>query len=211
VTDRLRTRLDAVDRLVGDSVAPRAGGAVGDAPASAAPGRFAAAAEAAHLCCLFGHDHPRHWRQVAAAHGVSLVAPFATRRLVDRALSTPPTRRYVPAPRRALARRSLRPKYLLKTLLDRRRPGYPTERPKGSGALPIDRYFAAGPLADAFDRYELPAVVPRSAREPIVAGEAPVAWNLLTYAVWRDEVLASPDVGRLPGTRSVPRSLGERV
>ena len=51
----------------------------------------------------------------------------------------------------------------------------------------------------------------KAAREPIVAGEAPVAWNLLTYAVWRDEVLASPDVGRLPGTRSVPRSLGERV
>jgi asparagine synthase (glutamine-hydrolysing) len=206
VADRLRTQQDAVGRLVGDPVASRLGGADGSAP-----DRFAAAAEAAHLCCLFGHDHLRHWRQVAAAHGVSLLAPFATRRLTECALSVPADRRYVPSPRRALARRSLRPKYLLKTLLGRRRPSYPTERPKGSGALPIGRYLADGPLAGTFDRYELPAVVTRPARERIVAGDAPVAWNLLTYAVWRDEVLEARNVGLMPGTRTVSRSIGARV
>ncbi|MFC4357925.1 asparagine synthase-related protein [Halobium salinum] len=192
VADRINARHAAVSRLVDRS--ERTSG-------------FVDAAELAHLYCLFGHDHLRHWRQLAAVHDTALVAPFATRRLADCALSVPASRRYVPGPRTALSRRSLRPKYLLKTLLERRLPGYPTERPKGSGALPVGRYFDEGPLADAFDRYDLPTVVPRPERDRVVDGDAPVAWNLLTYAVWRDRVLENPDVERVPGTRSHSWSL----
>ena len=95
---------------------------------------------------------------------------------------------------------SLDAKYLLKRLLARRLPSYPTGRKKGSGALPLERYFDDGPLADVFDRYEPPSVVPEEMLSDHVDSFGPVTWNLITYAVWRDRVLRNPDIEAVGAT-----------
>lgn len=160
-------------------------------------GRFDTQMEFSHLLSTFGHNTVAQWRQLGAVHGQSLVTPFTSRRMAQCALSVPVAERYVGGPR------NLTPKHLLKSLLDRRLPRYPVREQKGSGSLPIGRYFETGPLSDVFDRYDPPEFVPPDLRETHVDQFGPLTWNLVTFAVWRDRVFRNPDIGRVPGTRVV--------
>ncbi len=160
--------------------------------------------ELGHLLSFFQHNTVNQWRQLAHGHGKTLVAPFKTTSLASCALDVPPDRRYVQGPSNL---HSLQPKYLLKRLLERRLPAYPTDREKGAGALPVERYFTDGSLADVFERYEPPAFVPDAMRADHVESFGPVTWNLVTYAVWRDRVLRNAGLDTVPGTRRYEVSL----
>jgi asparagine synthase (glutamine-hydrolysing) len=195
------TRPELVGRLLGDDlVAERCRAQMDyvaervDLPA----GRQAARQlQLAHLTALFSHRIGSRWRQLAATHGSGLVTPFETRSATECALGVPAERRYVT--RRGTG---LVTKYLLKDLLDRRLPSYATDKKKGSGVLPFERYRSDGPLSDAFERYEVPEFVPANHREAAVERSGRQAWNLLTYAVWRDRVLRSPDLEPTSATRT---------
>lgn len=167
-------------------------------------GPFATNVEFAHLLCFLRHNTVNQWRQLAHAHGKSLFAPFKTASLLKCALSVPADRRYIQGiPQIG----QLDAKYLLKRLLARRLPAYPTGQEKGSGSLPLGRFFANGVLADVFERYSPPEFVPDSMVPDHVASFGPVTWNLVTYAVWRDRVLTNPALEPLPETRLIERAL----
>jgi asparagine synthase (glutamine-hydrolysing) len=192
---------DVVARMVGDGLVDRRFRAqrafVADRVATTDAGPATAHLELGHLLSFFQHNTVAQWRQLAHAHGASLLAPFKTGRMARCALSVPADRRYV---RDSFAVGLPTPKYLLKRLLSRRCPRYPTDRKKGSGALPVRRYFEEGTLANVFDRYDPPAVVPERMRSDHVESFGPVTWNLITYAVWRDRVLRNPDLDPVPAS-----------
>lgn len=161
-------------------------------------GTFAGPAELAHLVSFYGHRIGSRYRQLAVAHGKPLLTPFETERMMRCSLSIPAERRYVEGLR---GLPDLAPKYLLKALLKERLPGYDTAQEKGSGVLPYERYRSEGALRDVFETYDVPAFVPRDSREEVLEGSGRQAWNLLTYAIWRDRVLDDPDLEPVEGTR----------
>jgi asparagine synthase (glutamine-hydrolysing) len=147
--------------------------------------------EFGHMLDFYCDESVSQWRQIAHSHGRSLLAPFVCRSVVGAALAVERRRRY-------LANRRI--KYLLKDLLKRRVPTFDVDAQKAGGDLPFPRYIRSGPLMNAFDRYLMPDVV-----EPGIAAatrEAPdwLTWNLLTLAIWRDEVLVDATLPVVPGT-----------
>lgn len=159
--------------------------------------RFARQAAWRHHALVFGHRVGSRWRQMALAHGNTLVNPFETRSMTRCALEIPATRRFIQGP---TAGRSLSTKYLLKRLLDRRVPDYPTDREKGAGVLPFERYFDTGGLASVFDQYPVPSFVPEHRRDEVLAESGRQAWNVVTYAVWRDLVQRNDRLDPVAGT-----------
>lgn len=163
-------------------------------------GRFARPVEFAHLVSFYGHRIGSRYRQLAYAHDKSLLTPFDAERVVRCSLSIPAERRYVQGLRDA---HRLEPKYILKSLLDRRLPAYETEQEKGAGILPFRRYRTGGALEGVFERYDVPAFVPERVRTRAVEESGRQSWNLLTYAIWRDRVLADPSLEPAPEVRRV--------
>lgn len=144
-----------------------------------------------HWIDYFCDDAVSLWRQLAYARGKELIAPFAGRALAECSISIPVEMRY---------RRFLEQKYLLKRLLAQRLPEYSTGKPKGGGGLPLVRYINEGPLSTVFEKYEPPkfaseGIVSKSLRE----GHE-LAWNLMTFAIWRDRVLTNPDISPIDGS-----------
>jgi hypothetical protein len=156
--------------------------------------------ELGHLLSFFAHNTVTQWRQLAYAHGKSLFAPFNTRSVATLSQSIPASERY--ATDRLLPQRSTT-KHLPKRLLDRRLPAYDTDKPKGGGVFPRERFFESGCLEDVFDRYEPPSFVPESMYEDHVESWGPLTWNLVTWAIWRDQVLENDDLAVLDGTTEV--------
>jgi hypothetical protein len=103
-------------------------------------------------------------------------------------------------------------KYLLKDLLKRRLPAFDVDAPKAGGDLPLARYLSGGPLKDAFERYPMPDFVDHDVAAATRAAPDWLTWNLLTLAIWRDEVLADAALAPLPGTRvlALPAGMGGR-
>lgn len=167
-------------------------------PVDEEAGRFGRQAAWRHHSLVFGHRVGSRWRQMAHAHGNTLFNPFETRSMVECALRVPADRRFIQGP---AAGRDLTTKYLLKRLLSRRLPDYPTQREKGAGVLPFERYVSDGPLADVFDTYDVPAFVPDGQRQAVLEESGRQAWNVLTYAVWRDLVQQNADLTAVAGTQ----------
>ncbi|WP_101295292.1 asparagine synthase-related protein [Halegenticoccus soli] len=163
--------------------------------AGAAGGGFAGPIEYANLASLYGHRIGSRYRQLAHAHGKPLLTPFDTETATRCSLSIPVERRYI---RGLRGIRDLEPKYLLKELLERRLPAYDAGKEKGAGILPFRRYRAEGALRNAFEKYEAPEFVPDRMRKRALEGSGRQSWNLLTYAIWRDRVLADPDLEPVP-------------
>ncbi len=165
-----------------------------------------------HLYSFFRHNTCGQWRQLAYSHDKTIVYPFRCERLARRGLAVPTHRRYIQGLRDVgtLGPRYLEPKYLLKSLLAERCADYPVKQQKGSGALPIERYFESGPLATVFDRYDPPAFIPDSMYADHVESYGPVTWNLITYAIWRDRVLSNPDIEPVEGSREWIQSISEK-
>ena len=178
VAERCRKQLDYVrDRLV-----------------TTAPAGFPRQMEMAFMTSLFGLRVGNRWRQLAIAHGNSLLEPFKTRSATECALSVPARERYINYAGRPY---DLTKKAIPKRLLSQRLPSYPIDQKKGAGVLPIERYLSDGPLSDIFDDYPIPSFVPDSLQTTTVEKIGPQMWNLVTYAMWQRRVLETDDVSRL--------------
>jgi asparagine synthase (glutamine-hydrolysing) len=162
---------------------------------------FFAHIEFGHILDFYCDDCASRWRQLAHAHGKSLLAPFVSRSVVSAALGVPRGRRYVA---------NGRVKYLLKDLLKRRLPAFEVDAPKAGGDLPFRRYLSSGPLMGAFERYAMPDLIDRQIAAATRADPDWLTWNLLNLAIWRDEVLADPTLAPLPGTRILAPSSSNR-
>jgi asparagine synthetase B (glutamine-hydrolysing) len=92
--------------------------------------------EFGHMLIFYCSDAMSHWRQLAQIQGKSLLAPYASRSVVEAALAVPRNRRYIDRGRI---------KYLAKDLLKRRLPSFDVDAPKAGGDLPIQRYFGSNP------------------------------------------------------------------
>jgi asparagine synthetase B (glutamine-hydrolysing) len=151
--------------------------------------------EFGHMLSLHCGDGASRWRQIAHAHGKSLLLPFTSRSVVREALAVPRTRRYISRGR---------VKYLLKELLKQRRPTFNIDAPKAGGDLPFTRYMMNGVLTEAFDRYSITDFIDRQTALATRATPDWLTWHLLTLAIWRDQVLADPALEPLSGTRIFP-------
>lgn len=185
VADRFRKQAEYVRRRI----TPTANG-----------DRFARQAEFGHLLSFLRHNTVNQWRQLGYEHDRSFFTPFKTQSMAECALSVPAEKRYIQG---ATAGRDLTQKYHLKSLLQNRLPEYPTRQKKGSGSLPIERYFEEGALADIFERYDAPNFVPERMRSDHVESYGPLTWNLITFAVWRDRILDNPDLATVSGSRQL--------
>jgi asparagine synthetase B (glutamine-hydrolysing) len=184
--------------LVDERVAAQTEYVADRVPMADSAARFARQAEYRHMHLVFGHRVGARWRQLAMAYGNTLTNPFETQSMIETSLSVPPERRFVSQPGLLP---SVTRKHHLKDLLSKRLPAYPTAQPKGAGVLPFERYRDTGPLASAFDRYDPPSFLPADQRAALLDDSGRQAWNLLTYAVWRDRILDNGDLSLLPTTR----------
>lgn len=156
--------------------------------------RYARHMDHGHWIEFFCENTVTDYRQVAQARGSSFVTPFATTAAAELALAVPTPERYVSG---------FENKHIPKRLLGRKLPAYDTGKPKGNGHLPEYRYLTDGPLAPALDRYDLPGFVPHDSWTEVVEQSGGLGWVLLSYAIWRDRVLQSPDLDLAPATREV--------
>jgi asparagine synthase (glutamine-hydrolysing) len=147
--------------------------------------------EFGHVLDFYCDESVSQWRQIAHARGKGLFAPFVFGSVVRAALAVERGERYLA---------NGRIKYLLKDLLKRRVPAFDVDAQKAGGDLPFSRYLKSGPLRDTFDQYLMPDLV--EPRVSAVTREAAdwLTWNLLTFAIWRDELFANTTLGILPGT-----------
>lgn len=164
-------------------------------PDAGGDGPFAGPAELAHLVSFYAHRIGSRYRQLAVAHGNPLITPFETERMMRCSLSIPVERRYVEGVR---SLPDPTPKYLLKSLLEERLPEYDTGREKGAGILPFQRYREEGALRDVFEKYDPPGFLPNP---ELLDDSGRQAWNVITYAIWRDRVVENPDLDAVEGTR----------
>jgi hypothetical protein len=129
-----------------------------------------------------------------------LFAPFVCRSAVEAVLAVRRSQRYIA---------NGRIKYLLKDLLKQRLPAFNVDEQKAGGDLPFPRYLTSGPLKNAFDRNAMPEIVDREIAAATRAAPDWLTWNLLTLAIWRDEVLADAALARylelvlMPSARGV--------
>ena len=131
------------------------------------------------------------WRQLANARRVELITPFVAKGLVELVCRISPRERYA---------KGGCVKGLLKRLLARYVPSYPVARQKGSTGLPLERFFRSGPLAGAIGAYRRPDFVTQPLLFDIASSGGQVAWNLLTYQVWHEQVLMNRQLSPI-GTR----------
>lgn len=168
--------------------------------------RFAQQVEFGHLLGFLRSNVVNQWRHLGYVHGKSVSVPFSTKCAAECALSVPAERRYIQGPTELS---NLTQKYLLKSLLGERLPEYPVCRKKGSGSLPVERFFDEGCLADVFDRYDPPSFVPDELYESHVENYSPLTWNLIIWAVWEDRVLNEPNLDLVDGTRRLAPTTAE--
>lgn len=156
--------------------------------------------EFAHIADYFCDDASSRWRQMMHTRGKSVVSPYLTRSVVNAALAFPRRLRYAQGERM---------KHLLKDLLKARVPSFDSDAEKIGGDVPFQRYFRSGPLKESFTRYAMPDGVDAETAAATQAQPDMLTWNLLSFAIWRDEVLKDRTLAPPPGTRAfaLPRGI----
>lgn len=156
--------------------------------------------EFTHIADYFCDDATSRWRQMMHTRGKSVVSPYLTRSVVNAALAFPRRLRYAQGERM---------KHLLKDLLRARVPTFDSDAAKIGGDVPFQRYFRSGPLKEAFARYAMPDGVDAETAAATQAQPDMLTWNLLSFAIWRDEVLKDRTLAPPPGTRAfaLPRGV----
>ncbi|MCU4926387.1 asparagine synthase-related protein [Halobacteria archaeon AArc-dxtr1] len=158
----------------------------------AAGDNFAKHAHAGQWVDFFCEDAGTVWRQAAIARGCEMYTPFAGKAVAELALGIPSPDRYMV---------DGEAKHVPKRLVEEWFPTYDRDKPKGNGNFPAERFLTTGPLASIFEQYELPAFAPDISGE-VVERSAGLAWNLASYAIWRDRVLDAHDLEPAPHTRT---------
>jgi asparagine synthetase B (glutamine-hydrolysing) len=161
---------------------------------SASLGRFYQHLELAHSVGSFCEDALMRMRHAASVYGTAVAGPFFSKSLLSAAARVPPQDRYL---------KGLQGKYLLKQLLINRLPAYPVNQRKGQSTLPFEEFYATGPLSHVWERYEMPEwfrEIGPDGKERLSQG---VAQSAVAWAVWRNEVLRSPDLQPVPGVQIV--------
>lgn len=151
---------------------------------------FLAHIESAHWATILGNPMMIQ-RLIAHASGKRAFAPFLDGAVLSEVVTIPIEDRYV---------KGLRAKWILKDLLDQRLDGYPTNQRKKATALPLERFYRMGPLADFWDHYDVPEIFTGETRDALVRQPSTTTWNAITYAVWEQRVGKNRDLQPFPAT-----------
>lgn len=133
-----------------------------------------------HWMQYFGTEIVMLYRHFANAFGKDIIAPFLKGAVVDSALASPANVRY---------QKGFEAKYLLKQVLQKRVPFYDVYKKKGLTQIPFDKYYESGPLSNIWEQIEKPNIFDRRAEDKIVQSKGWMAWNLLIYAIFRQNVM----------------------
>ncbi len=154
---------------------------------------------------FFRHIELTQWRYLFAdlalvgnhtvqALGKEQVQPYSSWRVISEHLKVPARQRYY---------RGFAGKWMLKELLARRLPDYRVNKRKLATGLPFARYYANGPLARVWDRYEVPSVIPAELHDAIRSAPSPMTWKAITHAIWLDQVVKDADLAAHPAALAV--------
>jgi asparagine synthetase B (glutamine-hydrolysing) len=138
-----------------------------------------------HWMNFFGGEIVMLYRHFANAFGKDIIAPFLKGAVVDAALASPANVRY---------QKGFEAKYLLKEVLQKRVPLYDAYKKKGYTHIPFDKYYESGPLHNIWEQLNRPNIFDRQAEDKIIQSKGWMAWNLILYAIFCQNVLVQ-DVG----------------
>ena len=159
---------------------------------------------------FLSHIELAHWAMVfvnplllerLAAHSVGrrIIGPYSDAATILELARVPVDERYV---------RGLRAKWILKDLLKKRLPDYPSDQRKKATALPFERFYRDGPLAGIWDQYEVPDIFTGKDRDAVVAEPSTSTWNAITYAVWKKRIADNPTLRPHPSKFDVSFKIG---
>lgn len=126
------------------------------------------------------------YRHLASERGKGLFTPFMDREVVEAALR-------VPLPERVFRNGVFKP--VLKNILSRRLPGFPSDREKGGSGLPRTRYCAEGPLKGYFRENPLPSLIDPDKAAPVMnpTGESSMtAYRCIAWTAWEKTLRSIP-------------------
>ncbi len=141
----------------------------------------------AHWTTFWSTEELARMRQIAHALGKTVYAPFAAGPVVDVSCAIPAADKYV---------RAFLTKHLLKALLHKRVPGYPTSQRKGVTGLDFGKLYRSGDLGNIWEDYDVPDFVPAEWKDTALkASTKPSAplpelcWPIANLSIWKKEVL----------------------
>lgn len=126
------------------------------------------------------------YRHLASERGKGLFTPFMDREVVEAALS-------MPLPERLFRNGVFKP--VLKNILSRRLPGFPSDMEKGGSGLPRTRYCAEGPLKGYFRENPLPSFIDPDKADPVMNPtweSSMTAYRCIAWSAWEKALKAIP-------------------
>jgi len=126
------------------------------------------------------------YRHLASERGKGLFTPFTDREVVEAALS-------VPLPDRVFRNGVFKP--VLKKILSRRLPGFPSGREKGGSGLPRTRYCAEGPLRGYFRENPLPRFIDPDKADPVMNPtweSSMTTYRCIAWTTWEKTLQSIP-------------------
>ncbi len=133
-------------------------------------------------------------RHLGMAKKKSVLFPYLSGPVVRSALRIPVNDRYI---------QGFEGKYVLKRLLKRRLPDYPTGQRKGTTALVnFPQYYKAGPLSQVWDSYEIPEFIPCEVKNRIRSTPLNISYSAANYAIWKRRVLENQRLEPLASEQS---------
>jgi len=153
-------------------------------PAALPEERFDLHVELSHWRWTWANTAPLH-RQLAQGMGKRSVTPYLSWPAIEPLLRLPVRQRYI---------RRFRSKWIPKALLTGRLPGYDVTKKKQWTGLPMERFCRTGPLAEVWDRYPVPDIIPRSLAKTLLSAPTAITWNAITHAIWTERIARNRDL-----------------
>jgi hypothetical protein len=147
----------------------------------------------------FYNENDSQFRSLAFANGKALVDPFTSRTVVDAVLAVPPTERFEQGPHS---------KYIVESLLRSRVPAYPPTATKDDIVVPLRRYLDGGPLAELWQRYDVPDLFTGRDRAALVAHPTETTWTAVVWAVWQARIARNDALEPLAAVREARWAVG---
>ncbi len=148
--------------------------------------------EFAHWVDYFCEDGAIRIRQLAHSFAKTLICPYLSGPVVRSALGVHANERFI---------RGLNTKHLLKAVLKKRVPNYPTKRRKGITGVRLKDHYPNGDLAVLWEDAPIPEFLPSTyaaelRRYPLHGplGPGSQGWNLVAWALWTKHVLHNDEL-----------------